>query len=310
MPLHSTSRVRLCHCRETSINVATSSVVFIHGLFGHPLKTWTWPKSRSNSPRPTKNQPSSSSSQGDNLRRRTEVQPKREDDYLASKDEAEEAEGEDEANSLEQHDEALRIPANKSGLPDQEYIFWPKALLPTVIPKARIFTWGYDADVDGLMSSASQNTIHEHANNLLVDLSDLRTTSSDRSTPLIFVAHSLGGIIVKEALNLSTSTEGTRWKLIAPAAFGIIFLGTPHKGSKSASMGRIAYQITTVATRRPNLKLLRGLEKNSETLDGIGNLFRQTVLRHKLRLCSFREEKETRKYMIFNTIVFFFTQPQ
>jgi predicted alpha/beta hydrolase family esterase len=60
------------------------------------------------------------------------------------------------------------------------------------------------------MSSASQNIIHERANNLLVDLSDLRTTASDRSIPLIFVAHSLGGIVAKDALNLSTSTEGTR----------------------------------------------------------------------------------------------------
>jgi hypothetical protein len=145
MPLHSTSRVKLCLGGETSANVATSSVVFIHGLFGHPFKTWTWPKSRLKSPRLIRNQSSSSSSRGDNLPRRNKVRPKHQDESPASKDEADEA---DEANPSEQHDEAPPTLANNSGLPDQEAILWPKALLPTVIPKARIFTWGYDADLD------------------------------------------------------------------------------------------------------------------------------------------------------------------
>jgi hypothetical protein len=43
-----------------------------------------------------------------------------------------------------------------------------------VIPDASVFTWGYDADVDGFLASASQNTIHQHATNLLSDLADFR----------------------------------------------------------------------------------------------------------------------------------------
>jgi mannitol/fructose-specific phosphotransferase system IIA component (Ntr-type) len=42
-----------------------------------------------------------------------------------------------------------------------------------VLPDVRIFTWGYDADVDNLFTSASQNTVHQHASNLLSDLADL-----------------------------------------------------------------------------------------------------------------------------------------
>jgi hypothetical protein len=202
-----------------------------------------------------------------------------------------------------QHEEARQLPDERDSLPYPKTIFWPQELLPSVIPKARIFTWGYDADVDGLLSSSSQNTIRDHARNLLVDLSNLRVTASDRSVPLIFVVHSLGGIIVKDALNLSCSTEGTKLRDIAPATFGIIFLGTPHRGSQSASMGKIAFKLTIVATRRPNLKLLRGLERNSEILDRIGESFRQTVLKHNLRLSSFREERVTRKFLLFTTMV-------
>ena len=60
-------------------------------------------------------------------------------------------------------------------------VFWPQKLLPAVIPDAKIFTFGYDADVDGFFTSASQNTIHQYAQNLLSDLADLRPSPEDVS---------------------------------------------------------------------------------------------------------------------------------
>lgn len=168
----------------------------------------------------------------------------------------------------------------------------------------RIFTWGYDADIDNF-GSASQNTIHQHANNLLSDIADQRETSEHYKKPIVFVVHSLGGIIVKAALNKSSATQGTRLKDIAPATFGVCFLGTPHRGSTSASLGKIAFEITKAATRHPNTRLLQDLERNSEILDQVGHSFAQTMLRsnRKLRISSFREEKETRKYLFLNTLV-------
>ena len=53
-------------------------------------------------------------------------------------------------------------------------VFWPQELLPSVTPDARIFTFGYDADVDGFFTSASKNTIYQHAQSLLSDIADMR----------------------------------------------------------------------------------------------------------------------------------------
>ncbi|KAI4159715.1 MAG: hypothetical protein LQ342_006330 [Letrouitia transgressa] len=227
-------------------SVVAAHIVFVHGLFGHPFKTWGAAKSR--------------------WRWRSTSKSR------SSKVEVSAADHQFEYES-------------KIG----EARFWPQQLLPKVIPSTRIFTWGYDADIDGFLASASQNT----QGNLFMQ----------KAIPLIFVAHNLGGIIVKDALNQSRLTEGTRLKEITPATFAVLFLGTPHRGSRTASLRRIAYNITTIATKRPNVPLLRALERNVETLDRIGDAFSQTMLRYKIQVYSFREEKKTRKYLIFNTMV-------
>ena len=88
-------------------------------------------------------------------------------------------------------------------------------MLPAKIPNARIFSWGYDANTH----STSQLTamyLYDHAQNLVSDLSlerrltkvvclltplaTLRTNENVVKTerrPIIFIAHSLGGIVVK-----------------------------------------------------------------------------------------------------------------
>ena len=106
-----------------------------------------------------------------------------------------------------------------------------------------------------------------------------------------------------KALNQSSATEGTRRKEIAPATYAILFLGTPHRGSRAASIGKIAYQITQIGTRRPNTKLLRALERNSETLDRVGDGFIQSMLKHNIKIYSFREEVEIRRLFIFHSLV-------
>lgn len=241
----------------------------MHGLFGHPYNTWAWkPPGRARSP-----------------------------SLFERLDEASNG-----RRSLGDHDNESTL-SETGTRPAGNGIFWPKDLLPENIPDVRIYTWGYDADI-GALSSASRNTIHQHAQTLLSDLVDLRA-SEHNERPIIFVVHSLGGIIVKAALNISKSTEGTQSKQIVPATSGVCFLGTPHRGSSTATVGKIAYQITKAAGKSPNTKILQGLEQNSETLDIIGDDFGQTLLKYgsKMQVVSFREEKRTKKWFFRSTMV-------
>lgn len=74
-------------------------------------------------------------------------------------------------------------------------VYWPGDLLPSECPQARILAWGYDTVVTKKFSApTNKNSLLSHAKDLLFALGRERPT--DR--PIVFVAHSLGGIITKE----------------------------------------------------------------------------------------------------------------
>jgi protein SERAC1 len=53
--------------------------------------------------------------------------------------------------------------------------------------------------------------------------------------PLVFIAHSLGGLFVKRALCLARDGERDDERNIFSSAKGLLFLGTPHRNIESAS---------------------------------------------------------------------------
>lgn len=168
---------------------------------------------------------------------------------------------------------------------------------------AQILSWGYDADIDVFCGSSSNNTVQQHATNLIMDIINHRQTNAEPSLKIIFVAFSMGGIVVKAAINQSAETAGNERKLLAPLTYGILFLGTPHRGSSTASLGEVAYGIRTAVTKMPNLNLLRALRKNSPMLQQISDAFSQNQSRFNIQIASFHEELETRKFLFFATTV-------
>ncbi|SPJ81608.1 uncharacterized protein FTOL_09013 [Fusarium torulosum] len=119
---------------------------------------------------------------------------------------------------------------------------WVRDELPARFPTARFMTYNYDA---ALRSSEylSRRTLLNEADQLLRCLLNLRT---DHHRPIIFVARSLGGLLLKSALVSSYSSQNSAqnedWHTIHAAIVGIVFLDTPHSGSPS----RIADSIWAV----------------------------------------------------------------
>lgn len=58
------------------------------------------------------------------------------------------------------------------------------------------------------------------------------------SRPVVFVGHSMGGLLVKEMLAKALAEEpGSRHHGLAATTRGVVFYGTPHFGSNLAAMG-------------------------------------------------------------------------
>lgn len=100
----------------------------------------------------------------------------------------------------------------------------------------------------------------------------------------------------------ASRTEVTYLKQVLPATCGIIFLGTPHRGSALASLGKIAQEATKVLWKSPNTSVLRDLEVNSQTLERVSRGFQQILIENELEVQSFREELPTKGVMVNSLI--------
>jgi hypothetical protein len=169
-------------------------------------------------------------------------------------------------------------------------IYWPHDLLPAEFPDARIMTYGYDADVIGTLQgdNVKMNNFTTHSQNLLVALNQAITDD----TPIIFVAHSLGGIIVKDALHRSKTNLNKDLTKMHRLTKCVVFLGTPHRGSKMASWSEICTKIVRLALLDTRRKLLSSLRIDSEILETIQSEFVKMQYVGDFRIHSFQEGRD------------------
>ncbi|KAK1775438.1 hypothetical protein QBC45DRAFT_396124 [Copromyces sp. CBS 386.78] len=120
-------------------------------------------------------------------------------------------------------------------------VYWPEDLVPTTLPSARVMTFGYDTKIRHFsQGQISKNTVQDHARELLEQLRDKRLPDAKGSRPLVFIAHSLGGLVVREALSLASQHQNdqastSRYEDVFRSTVAIMFFGTPHRGADPRS---------------------------------------------------------------------------
>ncbi|KAL8813202.1 MAG: hypothetical protein Q9200_000431 [Gallowayella weberi] len=183
---------------------------------------------------------------------------------------------------------------------DQERKFWPSELLPPSFEdtRARVLTYGYPAGIGPEGSEVSGDRIHNHAEQLVQTLCANRKRSAAKH-PIIFIAHSLGGILVKRALIFSSGKRGEkteRLRSIFVSTYGIVFLGTPHLGAKHLVGDRATWISWSDRICRAALlstsgdaqsQLFDALKPNSEALQNIDRQF--VELMREFRIFYFHE---------------------
>lgn len=170
-------------------------------------------------------------------------------------------------------------------------IFWPK-LLAQDVNTARIMTFGYDADVVNMFGMAGNNNTRNHGKSLAFKLSDRRPHCRER--PIIFIAHSLGGLVCAQAL-LHCRESDKSLENVFRSTRGIIFMGTPHAGSDLAESGyRLGKVLNTIW--KTNSDLLEILRQKSQALTAVQQQFQQLLLKPgvNINIFCFYEERDVR----------------
>ncbi|KAI1085938.1 P-loop containing nucleoside triphosphate hydrolase protein [Rostrohypoxylon terebratum] len=146
-------------------------------------------------------------------------------------------------------------------------VHWLRDLLPKDLPTVRILTWGYDANTHA-SDRVSCQYLYDHALDLVADLTRKRTLTESTERPIIFVAHSLGGIVVKSALiHSDAARQGAQYehRSVKTSTYGILFMGTPHQGGNGVQLGRALVNIASIFVAADD-RILKHLERDSEWL--------------------------------------------
>lgn len=146
-------------------------------------------------------------------------------------------------------------------------VFWLQDMLPQVVTRARIYSFGYDSRTRwGDMPLTLD--ISEHGKDLVTSLSLERQLTGTEQTPIIFIGHSLGGLVVKSALlhsDMARLGHLEHQKAIKLSTYGVMFLGTPHQGGNGVNLAQIVTSVMSLFTYT-NQKVLDHISPNSDWL--------------------------------------------
>ncbi|RYP89313.1 hypothetical protein DL769_000068 [Monosporascus sp. CRB-8-3] len=231
------------------------SIVFVHGFTGHPDRTWTQKRGDAQN----------ASDYGDE---ETADPPSKFRKF----------------NPFSNY----RRERDSSSTP----VYWPRDLLPKTIPYARVLTHGYDTHLRHVLGSPlNRATVYDIAWDFLVALEAERRQEPSR--PILFVAHSLGGIIVKEMLRRANGCQSYQRHLhnVFNSTIGIVFFGTPHGGADPRGFLRhIAETLIRAAGFSVNDQIVNTLLPSAERLRELRDEFGPIAHEQNWMIHSFQEE--------------------
>ncbi|KAK5652115.1 hypothetical protein OQA88_10757 [Cercophora sp. LCS_1] len=149
----------------------------------------------------------------------------------------------------------------------------------------------YNTTIRGTSSALG---LRDHGRDLLCRLREDREDPEAELTPIIFIGHSIGGMIVKSALNIALR-EKTGFRSVLEACQGIVrmFFATPQYGMDSAAWPDFVKHVLRCNAPRPGAfptrKMLTEMESNVSSLLKVSEDFKP--LQKKLSFVTFLEDK-------------------
>lgn len=148
--------------------------------------------------------------------------------------------------------------------------FWPLWIFEDV-QEARVWSLQYPANALRWTGSGNDMALPDRAKAIL----DLLVANSIGSRPVVFVAHSLGGLVVKQILRLAHEFNQPAWEELGANTRGVIFLATPHHGAALASFAKAIHLLgpsvssVQITSNDPHLRDLSDWYQQNATKRGV-----------------------------------------
>lgn len=135
---------------------------------------------------------------------------------------------------------------------------WPE-WIATEFPQYGVWSLGYEASPTEWLGQAMP--LQERATNIL---DRLNAEKIGDDGPVVFITHSLGGLVIKKAMQHARTMQNPDWTSIGTNTCGVVFLATPHQGSDYATyldrLGKVLQCTEVVKDLKANASQLRDLD--------------------------------------------------
>ncbi|KAI0096992.1 hypothetical protein GGR51DRAFT_578487 [Nemania sp. FL0031] len=165
---------------------------------------------------------------------------------------------------------------------------WLRDYLHEDLPDTRILVYGYDSD---LRNRQGKESIEQFSDNLLGAIYSYREGDQTTKRPIIFIGHSLGGLLIKQALVRAKMHSSPIDETFLNTCYGFLFFGVPNLGLRHESL-------LTLLGHSPTTRLVDDLVVDSDSevkpyLRTLGELFTNLFQGEGLDIVAFYETRKT-----------------
>ncbi|XP_058056623.1 protein SERAC1 isoform X2 [Anopheles bellator] len=155
----------------------------------------------------------------------------------------------------------------------QRSFCWPMEWLPKDFPNIRVLGLNYESSLSqwsatGCPCEKYDGKLQKRASEFLEKLA---TSNVGQDRPIIWVGHSMGGLLIKSIMVQALESSDPRIRRLAENSKVVMFLGTPHRGSSVAKLKQ-----HTSALVWPSVEV-RELEENSTQLLHLNKTFLRAI---------------------------------
>ncbi|KAJ9130493.1 Tetratricopeptide-like helical domain protein [Pleurostoma richardsiae] len=168
---------------------------------------------------------------------------------------------------------------------------WLRDFLPKDIPTARMLVYGYDTTIT---DKDAKYSIKDLGRAFLDSYKAFREATQTSRRPIVFIGHSLGGLLVKEALSMSLEdTDDPQSRDFFNSSYALVFFGVPNLGLRQGKLKEIT-------AGQLNGQLIHDLELDTESeptpyLRELKDKFNRCCRKQTppFRIVSYYEQKKT-----------------